>query len=153
MYQNLILFFTSHLTIPLKFSQNQYGYKKEDGSWTGLVGDLISGEIDISVATLTMTTEREEVIDFVAPYFDQSGISILLRKKAPERNIFKFMTVLRPEVWYGILGAVIGTVAINIKSQQETKKVPHGGSGRYFQKIVQKVYGPIMIIEIFLDLK
>ena len=38
--------------------QNQYGYKKEDGSWTGLVGDLIAGEIDISVATLTMTTER-----------------------------------------------------------------------------------------------
>ena len=55
-----------------------------------------------------MTTEREEVIDFVAPYFDQSGISILIRKKAPERNMFKFMTVLRPEVWYGILGAVVG---------------------------------------------
>ena len=32
-----------------------------NGSWTGIVGDLISGEIDISVATLTMTTEREEV--------------------------------------------------------------------------------------------
>ena len=42
-----------------------------NGSWSGLVGDLISGEIDISVATLTMTTEREEVIDFVSPYFDQ----------------------------------------------------------------------------------
>ena len=28
------------------------------------------------VAPLTMTSEREEVIDFVAPYFDQSGISI-----------------------------------------------------------------------------
>ena len=26
-----------------------------------------------------MTSEREEVIDFVAPYFDQSGISIILR--------------------------------------------------------------------------
>ncbi len=35
----------------------------ENGSWTGIVGDLISGEIDISVATLTMTTEREEVND------------------------------------------------------------------------------------------
>jgi hypothetical protein len=33
----------------------------ENGTWTGIVGDLISGEIDISVATLTMTTEREEV--------------------------------------------------------------------------------------------
>ena len=90
------------------FLQNLYGSKQGNGSWSGLVGDLISGNIDISVATLTMTTEREEVIDFVAPYFDQSGISILIRKKAPERNMFKFMTVLRPEVWYGILGAVVG---------------------------------------------
>ena len=46
-------------------------FKMSNGSWSGLVGDLISGEIDISVATLTMTTEREEVIDFVSPYFDQ----------------------------------------------------------------------------------
>lgn len=28
------------------------------------------------VASLTMTSEREEVIDFVAPYFEQSGILI-----------------------------------------------------------------------------
>ena len=41
--------------------RNQYGKKNPDGSWTGVVGDLISGKIDISVATLTMTTEREEV--------------------------------------------------------------------------------------------
>lgn len=86
--------------------RNEYGKKNPDGSWTGVVGDLISGEIDISVATLTMTTEREEVIDFVAPYFDQSGISILLRKKEPKQSIFKFMAVLKPEVWLGILAAV-----------------------------------------------
>ena len=87
-------------------SRNSYGKKLADGSWTGIVGDLISGEIDISVATLTMTTEREEVIDFVAPYFDQSGISILLRKREPKQSIFKFMSVLKTEVWLGILAAV-----------------------------------------------
>ena len=38
------------------------------------------------------------VIDFVAPYFDQSGISILLRKKKRETNVFKFLSVLKPEV-------------------------------------------------------
>ncbi len=52
-------------------TNNLYGHKQENGTWSGIVGDLISGDIDISVATLTMTTEREEVIDFVAPYFDQ----------------------------------------------------------------------------------
>ena len=36
-------------------------------------------EVDIVVAAMTMTSEREEVIDFVAPYFDQSGISIIIR--------------------------------------------------------------------------
>lgn len=33
-------------------------------------------KLDIVVAALTMTSEREEVIDFIAPYFEQSGISI-----------------------------------------------------------------------------
>lgn len=33
-------------------------------------------ELDIVVASLTMTSEREEVIDFIAPYFEQTGISI-----------------------------------------------------------------------------
>lgn len=33
-------------------------------------------ETDIIVAALTMTSEREEVIDFVAPYFEQSGLLI-----------------------------------------------------------------------------
>jgi len=33
-------------------------------------------ELDIVIAALTMTSEREEVIDFIAPYFEQTGISI-----------------------------------------------------------------------------
>ena len=40
----------------------------------------MSGRLDIAVAPMTMTSEREEVVDFVAPYFDQSGISIIHRK-------------------------------------------------------------------------
>ena len=36
------------------------------------------------------------MIDFVAPYFDQSGISILLRRKEPKQSIFKFMQVRKP---------------------------------------------------------
>jgi hypothetical protein len=39
-------------------------------------GQTYFQETDMVIAPLTMTSEREEVIDFVAPYFDQSGISI-----------------------------------------------------------------------------
>ena len=71
---------------------------KSGSHWTGLVGDLVKGEIDIAVAGMTMTSEREEVIDFVAPYFDQSGISIVLRKPVRPRSLFKFMQVLKVNI-------------------------------------------------------
>lgn len=43
------------------------------------------------VAALTMTSEREEVIDFVAPYFEQSGI--LIGKKFLFK-IFLYSTII-----------------------------------------------------------
>lgn len=69
-----------------------------NNTWDGLVGDLMVGvsfdshwygacdhesiwnlffkDIDIAVAPMKMTAEREEVIDFVAPYYEQTGILI-----------------------------------------------------------------------------
>ncbi|KAF6208104.1 hypothetical protein GE061_016554 [Apolygus lucorum] len=83
-----------------------YGKKQPNGSWDGLIGDLASGRVDIIVAALTMTSEREEVIDFVAPYFEQTGFSIVIRKPLRKTSLFKFMTVLRVEVWFSILAAL-----------------------------------------------
>ena len=100
------MFFDYQLSLP-KDGSNDFGKKEADGAWSGLVGDLVSGEVDIAVAAMTMTSEREEVVDFVAPYFDQSGISIIVRKPVRARSLFKFMEVLRAEVWLAILGALV----------------------------------------------
>jgi ionotropic glutamate receptor len=54
-------------------------------------GDLVSGEINIAIASMTMTSERAEVVDFVAPYFDQSGISIITRFPVKPKSLFKFV--------------------------------------------------------------
>ena len=96
------------MNIFLKNSEG-YGSKNPDGTWSGVIGDLVKGEIDIAVAGMTMTSEREEVVDFVAPYFDQSGISIIIREPVRARSLFKFMEVLRVEVWLAILAALIVT--------------------------------------------
>lgn len=66
-------------------------------------------EIDIAVAALKMTADREEVIDFVAPYFEQTGIQIVIRNPVRQTSLFKFMTVLRLEVWLSIMAALIAT--------------------------------------------
>ncbi|XP_068626070.1 ionotropic receptor 25a [Battus philenor] len=86
-----------------------FGQKHPNGSWDGLVGDLMRGETDIAVAALVMTAEREEVIDFVPPYYEQTGIMIAIRKPIRKTSLFKFMTVLRTEVWLSIVAALVLT--------------------------------------------
>ncbi|XP_037966542.2 ionotropic receptor 25a [Plutella xylostella] len=86
-----------------------FGRKLPNGSWDGVVGDLMRGETEFAVSALTMTAEREEVIDFVAPYFEQTGILIVIRKPTRKTSLFKFMTVLRTEVWLSIVAALILT--------------------------------------------
>lgn len=99
--------FTYELVVP---KNGRFGKRNSvDFTWDGIVGDLVSGEIDFAVAALKMTSEREEVIDFIAPYFEQTGISIVIRKAIRQTSLFKFMTVLRLEVWLSIIAALIAT--------------------------------------------
>ncbi|KAL9695625.1 hypothetical protein quinque_014910 [Culex quinquefasciatus] len=64
------------------------------------------------MASMKMTAEREEVVDFVAPYFEQTGILIVMRNPVRETSLFKFMTVLRLEVWLSILLAIVATAVM-----------------------------------------
>ncbi|XP_072157055.1 ionotropic receptor 25a [Bemisia tabaci] len=92
--------------------KESFGKRSPNGTWSGLVGDLATGQIDLISTGLTMTSEREEVIDFVPPYFDQTGITIVIRKGIRKTTIFKFMTVLKLEVWLSIVAALIMTAVL-----------------------------------------
>ncbi|XP_066148112.1 ionotropic receptor 25a [Euwallacea fornicatus] len=83
--------------------------EKVNGTWNGVVGDLAVGDIDMAVTAIIMTADKEEVIDFVAPYYEQTGITIVMRKPVRKTSLFKFMTVLKLEVWLSIVAALILT--------------------------------------------
>ncbi|XP_064555995.1 uncharacterized protein Ir8a [Drosophila montana] len=89
--------------------QGHMGERNELGEWDGVIGDLVSGETDFAIAALKMYSEREEVVDFLPPYYEQTGISIVMRKPMRRTSLFKFMTVLRLEVWLSIVAALVGT--------------------------------------------
>ena len=91
----------------------KFGSRNPDTrEWDGIIGDLVSGETDFAIAALKMYSEREEVIDFIAPYFEQTGISIVMRKPVRQTSLFKFMTVLRLEVWMSIIAALVATAVM-----------------------------------------
>lgn len=61
----------------------------------GLLTGLESGELDASVAALTLTPEREEIVDFSHPYFE-SGLGIAIRK-GPGSWVRMAQKLLSPE--------------------------------------------------------
>ncbi|XP_022662237.1 glutamate receptor ionotropic, kainate 2-like isoform X3 [Varroa destructor] len=78
----------------------KYGSRQPDGKWNGMVGELIQRKADIAVVDLTITYEREQVVDFTIPFMN-TGISILFKK--PEKSepaIFSFLYPFSIVVWF-----------------------------------------------------
>ncbi|CAC5375407.1 GRIK2 [Mytilus coruscus] len=82
--------FTYEMTSP---ADGQWGVATQNGSWTGLVGQLQRRDVDIVAAPLSIQTDRERVIDFTYPYFYESS-AILMKK--PDPNLTKWRTLIDP---------------------------------------------------------
>ncbi|XP_054005653.1 ionotropic receptor 25a [Hylaeus anthracinus] len=87
----------------------QYGNLLEDGTWSGMMKELIDQRADIALSSLWVTAEREKVVDFTVPYYDLVGLSIMMLKTKTSTSLFKFLTVLENEVWFCILAAYLFT--------------------------------------------
>ena len=59
-------------TTPCALLQNTNGTE-----WSGLVGALLNNQADVAVAALSITPEREEVIEFSVPFLE-TGITIVV---------------------------------------------------------------------------
>ncbi|XP_071516701.1 ionotropic receptor 25a isoform X2 [Panulirus ornatus] len=83
----------------------KFGTMNDDMEWNGMIKQLIDKQADIALAPLSVMAERENVVDFTVPYYDLVGITILMKKPKVPTSLFKFLTVLEPEVWICILFA------------------------------------------------
>ncbi|KAF8784441.1 glutamate receptor ionotropic, kainate 2-like isoform X2 [Argiope bruennichi] len=85
-----------------------YGIKNETGHWNGMIGELINGVADIAIVDLTITSSREEAVDFTMPFMN-TGISILFKKPTTKvTTLFSFLSPFSMEVWIYVMGAHIG---------------------------------------------
>ncbi|KAJ6215793.1 hypothetical protein RDWZM_010293 [Blomia tropicalis] len=85
-----------------------YGRPDKNGIWSGMMGELIRGEADLAVADLTITSKREEAVDFTHPFMN-TGISILFKKPTKKvTSLFSFLSPFSNVVWIYVLCAYIG---------------------------------------------
>lgn len=101
-------------TVPFEYEireveDHAYGSLNENGSWNGMMRELIDKRADIALSSLWVMAEREKVVDFTVPFYDLVGLTIMMQKTKSSTSLFKFLTVLENEVWLCILAAYFFT--------------------------------------------
>lgn len=93
-------------------SDGKYGVKQKHPngteSWNGMIGEITSGEADLGIVDLTITSAREEAVDFTLPFMN-TGISILFKKPTNKvTTLFSFLSPFSLDVWVYMLCAYSG---------------------------------------------
>ncbi|XP_058246613.1 glutamate receptor ionotropic, delta-2 isoform X2 [Hemibagrus wyckioides] len=85
---------------------HKYGSQQADGSWNGLIGELVFKRADVGISALTITPERESVVDFTTRYMDYS-VGVLLKKAERTVDMFACLAPFDLSLWACIAGTVI----------------------------------------------
>ncbi|KAJ0019776.1 hypothetical protein NQD34_007345 [Periophthalmus magnuspinnatus] len=85
---------------------HKYGSLQSDGHWNGLMGELVFKRADVGLSALTITPERESVVDFTTRYMDYS-VGVLLRKAERTVDMFACLAPFDLSLWACIAGTVL----------------------------------------------
>ena len=89
----------------------EWGVLKSDGSWSGMVGQLETKEVDLAVADFTVTEERSKAITFSNP-LDEIYHAIIIQNPVNAYNYEAYTSPLANETWLMILAWIIATPPI-----------------------------------------
>jgi ABC-type amino acid transport substrate-binding protein len=119
-YEGFVVDFSNALTEKLgsKYkiriaSDDAYGhYDEEEKTWTGLIGDVVNGKVDMAIADLTITEERKQHVDFSKPFLN-TGVGLVASAKEgalPYHTLVEMVN--NPETHYGVVrsGSTMGHI-------------------------------------------
>ncbi|XP_072890064.1 glutamate receptor ionotropic, NMDA 2B-like [Hemitrygon akajei] len=72
--------------------------KKINGTWNGLVGEVVRKQAHMAVGSLTINEERSEVIDFSVPFIE-TGISVMVSRSNGTVSPSAFLEPFSADVW------------------------------------------------------
>ncbi|CAG01664.1 unnamed protein product [Tetraodon nigroviridis] len=72
--------------------------KKINGTWNGMVGEVVTKNAHMAVGSLTINEERSEVIDFSVPFIE-TGISVMVSRSNGTVSPSAFLEPFSADVW------------------------------------------------------
>ncbi|CAH1239676.1 GRIK1 [Branchiostoma lanceolatum] len=77
-----------------------------NGSWDGVIGEITKGNADLATGSLTITSQREDVVDFTKPFMEYGIVMVMRRSEDTERDTFAFVHPFSGIVWAGIIASM-----------------------------------------------
>ncbi|CAB4001092.1 glutamate receptor 2-like [Paramuricea clavata] len=111
------------------FDGNFGGKSAETQEWNGMVREIVDGKADMAVAAFTISSIRQEVIDFSIPYIDL-GLTVMMKKKESEKGLLAFMDPFTNDVWFLLF---CSTMYVGLLLTLCSKLSPYGFYGQVVQ--------------------
>ncbi len=83
---------------------SSWGYRLPNGTWVGIIGSAVEGEVDFVAASLSINPQRFRVLDFLHRMGTET-MAVFVSRGVNEEHAWKsFLYPLKPGVWYCALG-------------------------------------------------
>ncbi|BHF84786.1 hypothetical protein SprV_0902793800 [Sparganum proliferum] len=86
----------------------EYGRKLPNGSWTGLIGLVVRGEVEFAVGPITISAERAKATQFMEP-FQSAHLAVFYRTPAETSNLVRMATPFHWQTWTLIISSIFLT--------------------------------------------
>ncbi|KAK1794369.1 hypothetical protein P4O66_011248 [Electrophorus voltai] len=127
-------------------ADSKYGSQLPNGSWNGMIGDLINKRADVAMSAITITPERENVVDFSKRYMDYS-VGILMRKPEEKINIFSLFAPFDLTVWACIAAAIpVVGVLIFLLTRMQSLRSQNPPGPHQSQPVTSTLHSAIWIV-------
>ena len=73
---------------------------------------FINRKADFAVGAISVMANRDQVIDYSIPFYENVGFAILMKKFKEDTDHFKFVFVMKWTVWATIAAAYFGTTLL-----------------------------------------
>ncbi|KAK3755334.1 hypothetical protein RRG08_026064 [Elysia crispata] len=101
--------FTIRYTEP---PDGHWGNDDGNGTWNGMVGQVVRQEVDMIVAPIGITEARDGVIDFTSPFFYDDS-AVIFKKPDPNKSKWRtYIDIFRIEVLLCAFVALLGSCMI-----------------------------------------
>lgn len=94
-YVDLVIYLSEKLQFTYdiyEVEDKAWGAKGKNGDWNGIMRDLITHKADMAMTSLTITTERVDIIDFSVPFME-TGIAILVSLRPGTISTTAFLSI------------------------------------------------------------